>query len=392
MGLSVCCLAGAPGPRVKALVEPLREVADEIVIAADMRADAATLAEYASVADRLFRVEFVYLERHFSWLHDQCSGDWVFRIDADEIASPALIQVLPTLMEDVHVRQYLLPRRWLYSDPARWLDEPPWWPDYQLRLYRKDCFLRFSGLIHTSAVSQPPSGYLEFPLYHLDLVVNSLEQREQKVAFYNELRPVMEAPGGGAINERYYLPERAESLELAAVPAEDRPAIARVLGATAKHGASEAPELPVISASELDRWLEGSEFDPTVHRGRIEPTEITIRMMPREQRVIHFRVTNTGAAPWHWYNPEIHEGRQVRLSYHWFNVDGSVYEFDGLRTWLPSRLDPGDSTVVPLMVFAPSEPGSYFLEVDLVHERWFGCAIRLSVPIEPREEASVAVS
>jgi hypothetical protein len=260
MGLSVCCLAGAPGPRVKALVEPLRDVADEIVIAADMRVDAGTLAEYASVADRLFRTEFVYLERHLSWLHDQCSGDWVLRIDADEIASPALIQALPTLIEDVRFRQYLLPRRWLYSDPACWLDQPPWWPDYQLRLYRKDCFLRFSGLIHTSAVSQPPSGYVEFPLYHLDLIVNSLEQREQKVAFYDGLRPEMEAPGGGAMNERYYLPERTKSLELAAVPAEDRPAIARVLGATAKHGASEAPELPVISAIELDRWLEGGEF------------------------------------------------------------------------------------------------------------------------------------
>jgi hypothetical protein len=245
---------------VKALVEPLRDVADEIVIAADMRVDAGTLAEYASVADRLFRTEFVYLERHLSWLHDQCSGDWVLRIDADEIASPALIQALPTLIEDVRFRQYLLPRRWLYSDPACWLDQPPWWPDYQLRLYRKDCFLRFSGLIHTSAVSQPPSGYVEFPLYHLDLIVNSLEQREQKVAFYDGLRPEMEAPGGGAMNERYYLPERTKSLELAAVPAEDRPAIARVLGATAKHGASEAPELPVISAIELDRWLEGGEF------------------------------------------------------------------------------------------------------------------------------------
>ena len=220
-------------------MEPLRQVADEIVIAADMRADAAALAEYASVTDRLFRVEFVYLERHLSWLHDQCSGDWVFRIDADEIASPALIQALPKLMEDVHVRQYLLPRRWLYPDSTRWLDEPPWWPDYQLRLYRKDCFLRFSGLIHTSAVSNPPSGYVEFPLYHLDLVVNGFEERKQKVAFYDELRPEMQAPGGGAINERYYLPERAESLELAAVPAEDRPAIARVLGANAKHGASE---------------------------------------------------------------------------------------------------------------------------------------------------------
>jgi hypothetical protein len=138
MSLSVCCLTGDPGPRVTAVLAPLRAVADEIVIAADARADQKRLEQYAAAADRLLRVEFSYLERHLAWLHKQCSGDWIFRIDADEVASPSLVERLPELIADCGVQQYWFPRRWLYPEESHWLEEVPWWPDYQNRLVRND--------------------------------------------------------------------------------------------------------------------------------------------------------------------------------------------------------------------------------------------------------------
>lgn len=393
MSLSLCCLAGAPGPRVRALIEPFREVADEIVIAADMRVDDQSLAEYALVADQLFRIEVIHSERHFAWLHAQCRGEWIFRIDADEVASPGLVSALPELMARREIRQAWFPRRWLYEDSHQWLNEPPWWPDYQLRLYRNDAFLRFAGTQHSTAISQPPDVYTEMSLYHLDLLVNSLEERKRKAAFYDGLRPGMEAPGGGAMNERYYIPEGAPSLEFEEVPREDWLAIDEVIAARPSEHTAEQALLPVVPAAEMDRWLEGRTFDPSVHRGTVKPVESNVRMMSGEQRAIYFRVTNNGVEPWPWHNPEVDVGRQVRLSYHWFNEDDSIYEYDGLHTWLPCRLAPGDSTVVPLMVLAPSVPGRYTLEVDLVHERWFGCSTRLSVPVErPDDDASVAAA
>jgi hypothetical protein len=384
MTLSVCCLAGGPGARVRALLEPLRHVADEIVLAADARVAPHDLREYAAVADKVFRIDVVHAERHFAWLHAQCTGDWIFRIDADEVPSRALVEALPWLQKDADVRQYWLPRIWLYGDARHWLDEPPWWPDYQLRLYRNDCFLRFAGTQHSTAVSQPPSRYLEVPLYHLDLLVNSREERERKAAFYDSLRPGMEAPGGGAMNERFYLPERAPSLVLAELVDDDVREVERVLRATPDETLEELREVPVTPAAESNLWLEGKPFDPEVHRASIEPTERTVRMLAGEVRVIHFRVTNEGTQAWPLHNPEIYVGQQVRLGYHWFNEDGSVYKFDGIRTWLPCRLKPGESTVVPLMVSAPESSGIYVLDVDLVHERWFGCNVRIAIPVTVR--------
>ena len=316
MTLSVCCLAGAPGPQVRALLEPLREVADEIVIAADARLEEATLAEYDAVADKLLRAEVLHGDHHHQWMHSQCSGEWILHMDADEVASPALVAAIPELVQDRGVRQHWLPRRWLYPDTGSWLDEPPWWPDYQLRLYRNDCLLRFAGeLLHGGAVSQPPETYLESPLYHLNLISTSTEQREAKVASYDAIRPRMEAPGGGAMNRRYYLPEYASALELSAVPDDDRLEIERVLSASAvdASGVLDSP-IPVTTLAETDLSLEGRPFEADVHHAEIVPVENTIRMMPGEDRAIHFRVTNLGRAAWPWQNPEIYPGRQVRSS------------------------------------------------------------------------------
>jgi hypothetical protein len=390
MRLSVCCLAGAPGPRVRALLEPFKSVADEIVIAADARIDEASLAEYALVADRLLRVEVSHLERHLGWLHSHCTGDWIFRIDADEVASAALLASLPRLMRDRNVRQYWIPRLWLYPDAGTACDGPPWWPDYQLRLYRNDALLRFSGELHSSAVSVPPADYLEHPLYHLDLLVNSVESRESKARDYEQRRPGLQAPGGGPLNQRLYLPEREASLTLRNLDASETRLVASVLAAEPRAAGLATAAIPVTPSSENDRWLEGTPFDPLVHRAVIASFETAIVMPPGEERVIHFRVTNTGNGPWPYHNPEIYEGRQVRLSYHWFNTDGSLHEFEGIRTWLPRRLKPQQTAIVPMMVRAPAAPGEYVLEVDLVHEQWFGSNLRVpATVVEPVVEADV---
>ena len=52
MSLSVCLIASAPAARVAALLEPLRALADEIVLAVDSRVDAASVARFAALADR----------------------------------------------------------------------------------------------------------------------------------------------------------------------------------------------------------------------------------------------------------------------------------------------------------------------------------------------------
>ncbi len=379
MSLSVCCLTGDPGPRVAAVLEPFRDVADEIVIAADARADRERLEQYAAVADRILRVEFSYLERHLAWLHAQCSGEWVFRVDADEVASPALVERLPELVADRHIQQAWFPRRWLYPDAEHWLDEVPWWPDYQLRLVRNDCTLRFRGAQHTSAEPVRPAQFAEEPLYHLACLVDDTAVRRSKAVKYEILRPGLPAPGGGLLSRRAYLPELYAQRRPKSLPKEDAAAVSAALSAVPASrkavGAVRATPL-----EESDRHWSHRTVPADAYAAEIEQFEAEPQLTVAEVREIHIRVTNRGSETWPW---DAAAGPPIRCAYRWLYPNGAVLVAEGHRTSFTRDVPPGATVVVPLVVEAPVQPGSYVLEVDLVHElvRWFGVRRQIAVEV-----------
>ena len=207
MSLSVCCLTNVSGARLRAILAPLREVADEIVVAADARTPPEDVEEYRAVADRVLRCEFELLESHLAWLHGECAGDWVLRIDGDELVSPALVAALPELTARRDMRQYWLPHRWLDPSARGWYDELPWSPDYHNRLVRNDASLRFETRIHSGAVPQFPARYLAEPVYHLLCAVETFDERQLHSLRYELAQPSLLAPGGGPLNATFYLPE-----------------------------------------------------------------------------------------------------------------------------------------------------------------------------------------
>jgi hypothetical protein len=321
------------------MLEPLREVADEIVIAADQRVDPAEVADYEAIADRVLRCEFTFLEAHLSWLHGECSGDWVFRLDGDEQASPELLTVLPELITAPDVRQYWFSRRWLDPRGRGWLDELPWAPDYHNRLVRNDPSLRFEGFLHTNAVPEYPASYRPEPFYHH---LCRLETREERLAhglFYEIRRPHILAPGGGPANARFYLPER----------------FAR-------------------------RRSKGLSQGPANRRsGSMRLLEPDLRMYEGEVRGLFVEVRNESNLDW----PGGMEEPLVLLSYRW-REDPIGRE----RTPLPAPLAQGESAIMPVTVTAPPECGRYRLELDLVHEhvRWLNAGVDAKVDVVARGE------
>ncbi len=149
VSLSICLITADPPERIAAILEPLRAYADEVLIAADSRVDEQTLSGYNAIADRLFRIEHVLAERHLAWMFAQCGGDWILRLDGDELPSDALIRRLPELLSSRDVQQFWIRRAWLYPDPDRFLACEPWSEDFVNRLMRNDGTLRVRGLQHT---------------------------------------------------------------------------------------------------------------------------------------------------------------------------------------------------------------------------------------------------
>ncbi|MBF6613183.1 MAG: O-antigen ligase family protein [Chloroflexi bacterium] len=90
----------------------------------------------------------------------------------------------------------------------------------------------------------------------------------------------------------------------------------------------------------------------------------------------------------------------VHVGYHWLNLDKSSYAvLDGARTLLPHDVLPGESVTTNAVVQAPSKPGDYYLQWDLVQEdlTWFtlkspGIAplvrYRVGAPVAGRDNAA----
>jgi hypothetical protein len=64
----------------------------------------------------------------------------------------------------------------------------------------------------------------------------------------------------------------------------------------------------------------------------------------------------------------------VRPAYHWFDAaTGAVEVYDGVRSEMLHPIRPGARQELEMVVFAPSRPGRYRLNVTLVQEQnfWF---------------------
>jgi len=393
MTLSVCCLTRDPGARVAATLGQLRPVADEIVVAVDSRLDPGLLGRFAQVADRLLRYEFADSAlQAMPWIHAQCSGEWIFQVDGDEVVSPAVLERLPQLLEARDVFQYWLPCRWLFPDASHYLAQPPWHFSAP-RLVRNDPATRWHpGLSHTRPEPVFPARHLSDGFYHLTLLINEVERREAKVARYLTI----ESPHDRRVLETdvaaFYLPERDQTFAVnpVPVPAGDRAAIAEVLVA----GGPERPgppalEVPLATWAEIARVWPRRALAPSAYQARIEAFEPEPRMQAGEQRPVTVRVSNDGSEWW----PGQDREPAIKLTHRWVDKRGRSREALA-DTCLPARLGPGESALVPVAVRAPATPGPHTLELSLIHEDPAGgrpirsfAGVRIPVIVRPAPAA-----
>jgi polysaccharide pyruvyl transferase WcaK-like protein len=374
--LSFCTVTDDPIATARTVAD-LRAIADEIIVAVDERA--ADENDVLTDVDRLFIVEYrPPPERILPWVHAQCTGRWRLRLDADEVPSAAFLAALPDLIEADDVTHYYISRRWLYGDPDSFLSIAPWYPDFQLRLVRND-----------PSVDAPPSKVHELPtidgarrfvdegVYDLDLLVNSYEVRRRRASEYERVRPGVRSEGLG-VNAGYYLPE-GRAVETAPVPAEDRDGIARRLSPSPRTPSSGRARAEHVGQSAYEELWPERSLPPSAYRARVESYAPPATITAAQDRRVFVRVTNDGTITL----PRGAMSRpEIRLAYRFRASDDSIIE-DGTRTPFPAQVLAGESALVPVVVHAPTEPGEYTLEVDVVHEhvRWFDSVCRIPITV-----------
>jgi hypothetical protein len=149
------------------------------------------------------------------------------------------------------------------------------------------------------------------------------------------------------------------------------------------------PLLSVISAAcllSLSCGLSGNTPPALLSSYKVEwvDKQVPAEMQAGKDYIISATIKNLGDATWPW---TLNGRGRVHISYHWAAQGGNVVVWDGTRSGLPHDIAPGETfTANDIHVTAPKEPGSYQLQLTLVHDpvAWFDQkgAAPLAVPVK----------
>ena len=92
------------------------------------------------------------------------TGDWVLLLDADERVAPALAAEIRKATEDSDAAGFEIPRLSFFC--GRWMRHSGWYPDYVLRLFRRERGRFSDHLVHTRVICDGKVKRLAIPLTH----------------------------------------------------------------------------------------------------------------------------------------------------------------------------------------------------------------------------------
>lgn len=97
---------------------------------------------------------------------EESQGEWIFYLDTDERITPQLKkEILKVIKNSKEFSAYAVPRQnVLLGKPVKF---GGWWPDYQIRLFKREKLKKWKGKLHEQPVFEGNLGYLKNPMIHI---------------------------------------------------------------------------------------------------------------------------------------------------------------------------------------------------------------------------------
>ena len=139
-----------------------------------------------------FRKDFARWKNN---LNSQCSKDYIFQIDADEMVEIPIMELLPQVLETNSVELLAVPRintvegltqghiqkwRWNVND-KEWVN----FPDYQTRIYKNDPRIRWHGEVHERIIGHTTFATLPSDKEWCLLHPKDIERQERQNSYYD---------------------------------------------------------------------------------------------------------------------------------------------------------------------------------------------------------------
>ena len=136
---------------------------DEIVVVDSFSRDR-TVEICREYTDRIYQREWPGFVEQKAFALEQARHPWVLNLDADERVSPELRREIEATLGDPRADGYYIPRLVYYL--GRWWHRGGWYPDYRLRLFRRDHVVWGGVDPHEKVILHGRSARLRGALYH----------------------------------------------------------------------------------------------------------------------------------------------------------------------------------------------------------------------------------
>ncbi|MFQ5441398.1 MAG: glycosyltransferase family 2 protein [Thermodesulfobacteriota bacterium] len=137
--------------------------ADEIIVS-DSGSTDRTVEICTRYGAKVYADRWLGFGRQKNLCQARAANTWILNLDSDERVTPGLAREISALPEETDKSGYYIPRKNFFGE--RWVKHCGWYPDYNLRLYRKD-LARFNLRgVHEAVESRGAKGYLKNPLIH----------------------------------------------------------------------------------------------------------------------------------------------------------------------------------------------------------------------------------
>lgn len=164
--ISVVISAYNEEKNIKECIESVKDLADEIIVVDNSSTDkTGVIAKKAGAI--LFHQENnphkIDLQKNFGF--NKASYEWILSLDADERLTPKLIDEIKKAIHGAdHVSGFWIPRKNMIF--KKWIKHSIWWPDYQLRIFRKGKGKFLAASVHKPLEVKGETRHLSEPLVH----------------------------------------------------------------------------------------------------------------------------------------------------------------------------------------------------------------------------------
>jgi len=138
--------------------------ADEIIVL-DSGSEDQTPAIAREFTDKVYLEPWQGFARQKNLAQDKAQGPWILNIDADEQVTPELKdEILLVLQNGSPYAGFRIPRKNFFC--GQWIRHGGWYPNYQLRLYRKELGRFAQREVHEQVIVNGKVGTLKASLKH----------------------------------------------------------------------------------------------------------------------------------------------------------------------------------------------------------------------------------